>query len=196
VTNERLKKQIDFIIELDKMKSVFRQTLLIDHTRHENDAEHSWHFAVCAMLLAEYAAPEVNVDRAIRMALVHDLIEIYAGDTFAYDDKGNMSKEAREKEAADKLFSKLDDDQGLELRALWEEFDAMETPDSMYAAALDRLQPLINNHMTEGHTWVEHGVAKESILRRMAPIKTAIPAVWEFVEYVIADAIEKGYIKE
>ena len=194
--NERLKKQIDFIIELDKMKSVFRQTLLIDHTRHENDAEHSWHFAVCALLLKEYASPEVNVDRAIRMALVHDLIEIYAGDTFAYDDKGNMSKEAREKAAADKLFSKLDDDQGLELRGLWEEFDAMETPDSLYAASLDRLQPLINNHMTEGHTWVEHGVKKGSVLRRMAPIKTAIPPLWEFVEYVIDDALKKGYIKE
>jgi len=194
--NERLQKQIGFIIELDKMKSVFRQTLLIDHTRHENDAEHSWHFAMCALLLREYAAPEVNVDRAIRMALVHDLIEIYAGDTFAYDDSGNMSKEAREKAAADKLFSKLDDDQGLELRALWEEFDAMETPDSLYAAALDRLQPLINNHMTEGHTWVEHGVKKDSVLKRMAPIKTAIPPLWDFVEYVIADAIEKGYLKE
>nr|MBQ4319900.1 HD domain-containing protein [Clostridia bacterium] len=194
--NERLQKQIGFIIELDKMKSVFRQTLLIDHTRHENDAEHSWHFAMCALLLREYAAPEVNVDRAIRMALVHDLIEIYAGDTFAYDDSGNMSKDAREKAAADKLFSKLDDDQGLELRALWEEFDAVETPDSLYAAALDRLQPLINNHMTEGHTWVEHGVSKDSVLKRMAPIKTAIPPLWDFVEYVIADAIEKGYLKE
>jgi putative hydrolase of HD superfamily len=193
----RFEKQLSFLTEIDKMKTVLRQTMLIDKSRQETDAEHSWHFAVTAITLYEYAAdPGVDINRVVRMALLHDLVEIYAGDTFAYDAKGNQSKEKREKDAADRLFSLLPEEQGAEYRALWEEFDAMETPDALYASAIDRLQPFINNSMTQGYTWVKHGVKKESVLKRMAPIRAALPALWGFVEQVIADACEKGYLKE
>ena len=149
--NTKLEKQLQFLIEVDKMKTILRQTLLVDKTRRENDAEHSWHFALMAIILYEYADQgKVSLYRVLKMALVHDLIEIYAGDTFAYDDAGNATKEQRETEAADKLFGILPSGQGEELRALWEEFDRMETPDAMYAAALDLLQPFINNYLTEG----------------------------------------------
>jgi len=193
---EKLKRQLQFLTEADKMKSVLRQTLLSDKSREETDAEHSWHFALMAMTLFEYAGIDgVDVDRVIRMALVHDLIEIYAGDTFAYDIQGNENKEAREKEAADKLFSLLPCEQSNEYRALWEEFDRMETPDAMYAAAIDRLQPFLINYLTDGHTWVKHGVSVDQVHKRMAPVKTALPELWEFVEYVIRDSCEKKYIK-
>ena len=146
--NSRMEQQLQFIMEIDRMKSVYRRTLLIDHSRRETDAEHSWHFALMALLLAEYAGPDVKIDRVIRMALVHDLVEIYAGDTFAYDGDGKKTQHAREQQAADKLFSHLPADQGPQLRALWEEFDAMETPDARFAAAIDRLQPFLNNCLT------------------------------------------------
>ena len=193
---DKLKGQLKFLIEADKMKSVFRQTILADKSREETDAEHSWHFALMAMTLFEYAGFDgVDINRVIKMALVHDLIEIYAGDTFAYDVKGNENKAEREKEAADRLFSMLSSEQEAEYRALWEEFDRMDTPDSMYAAAVDRFQPLLNNYHTEGHTWVKHGVTIDQVYQRMAPIKTALPQLWEFVEYVISDSCKKGYIK-
>ncbi len=196
IIDEKLKRRLDFIIELDKMKSVYRQTILIDRSRQETDAEHSWHFAMIALLLADYAPEGVDVERVIRMALVHDLIEIYAGDTFAYDVAGNATKAQRERESADKLFAMLDDPLSSELRGLWEEFDACETPDARYATCCDRLQPLINNHMTEGHTWVQHGVKSDGILKRMEPIRTEMPALWGFIEEVVREGLEKGYIKE
>ena len=172
----RLEQQMRFLVEVDKMKSVYRRTILIDKTRRESDAEHSWHFALMAMLLAEYADPEkVDCARVIRMALVHDLIEIYAGDTFAYDVQGNQDKRQRETEAADKLFALLPEDQAAEIRALWEEFDAMETPDAQYAAAIDRLQPFLNNYLTQGHTWGLGGVKSAQVYERMDPIRVALP---------------------
>ncbi len=191
----RLKSQLDFIIEIDKMKNIFRQTLIMDGSRHENDAEHSWHLAMMAMTLAEYSAQKIDIDRVVKMALVHDLVEVYAGDTFAYDTESNKTKEKREKEAADRLFALLPAEQGKKFRSLWEEFDAMDTPDSRYAASIDRLQPLMCNHLTEGHTWVEHDVSVEDIYKRMAPIKTAIPELWDYVESVVAQGIERGYIR-
>ncbi|MPM98218.1 hypothetical protein SDC9_145402 [bioreactor metagenome] len=128
------------------------------------------------------------------MALVHDLVEIYAGDTFAYDDAGNLSKAEREKASADRLFALLPDDQAADFRAQWEEFDEMKTPDALYASAIDRLQPFINNYMTDGYTWALHGVEASKVYRRMEPVKTAIPALWSFVEYVINNSIKKGYM--
>ena len=194
--NNKLKQQLQFLTEVDKMKSVSRQTLLADKSRAETDAEHSWHFALMAMTLFEYVGFDgVDINRVIKMALVHDLIEIYAGDTFAYDVKGNENREERENEAADKLFSLLPSEQKAEYRALWEEFDRMDTPDAMYAAAVDRFQPLLNNYLTDGHTWVKHAVTTDQVYKRMAPIETALPELWEFVEYVIRDSCEKGYIK-
>lgn len=193
----RLEQQMRFLVEVDKMKSVYRRTILIDKTRRESDAEHSWHFALMAMLLAEYADPEkVDCARVIRMALVHDLIEIYAGDTFAYDVQGNQDKRQRETEAADKLFALLPEDQAAEIRALWEEFDAMETPDAQYAAAIDRLQPFLNNYLTQGHTWGLGGVKSAQVYERMDPIRVALPEVWPFVDKMIQESIEKGYFEE
>ena len=193
----RLEQQMRFLVEVDKMKSVYRRTILIDKTRRESDAEHSWHFALMAMLLAEYADPEkVDCARVIRMALVHDLIEIYAGDTFAYDVQGNQDKRQRETEAADKLFALLPEDQAAEIRALWEEFDAMETPDAQYAAAIDRLQPFLNNYLTQGHTWGLGGVKSAQVYERMDPIRVALPEVWPFVDKMIQESIEKGYLEK
>ncbi len=193
----RLEQQMRFLVEVDKMKSVYRRTILIDKTRRESDAEHSWHFALMAMLLAEYADPEkVDCARVIRMALVHDLIEIYAGDTFAYDVQGNQDKRQRETEAADKLFALLPEDQAAEIRALWDEFDAMETPDAQYAAAIDRLQPFLNNYLTQGHTWGLGGVKSAQVYERMDPIRVALPEVWPFVDKMIQESIEKGYLEK
>ncbi len=191
---ERFKQQLQFLKEIDGMKNVLRQTMLVDYSRRENDAEHSWHFAVTAMILAEYADKEVDLFRVLKMALVHDLVEVYAGDTFAYDEKGNEGKEEREKVAADKIFGLLPEDQGRELRSLWEEFDAMETRDALYAACIDRLQPFINNYYTQGHTWRRGKVKPKQIYKRMEPVKRGAPELWDFIEFVINDSIKKGYL--
>lgn len=192
---DKLERQLRFLAEADKMKSVYRQTVLTDKSREETDAEHSWHFALTAMTLFEYNRIEgVDINRVIKMALVHDMVEIYAGDTFAYDAKGNQSKEERERRAADELFGLLPAAQGLEYRAVWEEFDRMETPDAIYAAAIDRFQPFFNNCLTDGHTWVKHGVSVDKVYKRMEPVKTALPELWEFVERMIRESCEKGYI--
>ena len=193
---DKLKGQLQFLAEADKMKNVFRQTRLADRSRQENDAEHSWHFALTAMTLYEYCGLSgVDIDRVTKMALVHDLVEIYAGDTFAYDFKGNESKESREKVSADKLFSLLPNVQALEYRALWEEFDQMQTPDAIYASAIDRLQSLHNIHLSGGWTWETHKVTSDKIYKRMMPVKTALPELWEYVEWVVNEGLEKGYIK-
>lgn len=190
---ERFQQQLQFLKEIDGMKNILRQTMLVDYSRRENDAEHSWHFAVTAMILAEYADEEVDLFRVLKMALVHDLVEVYAGDTFAYDVKGNEDKEAREKEAADRIFGLLPADQGQELRSLWEEFDAMETRDALFAACMDRLQPFINNYFTQGHTWRRGNVTPPQVYKRLEPVKYGAPKLWEFVEFVIEDSIKKGY---
>ena len=189
----RFEQQLLFLKEIEGMKQILRQTMLADYSRQENDAEHSWHFAVMAMILAEYADPEVNLYRVLKMALVHDLVEVYAGDTFAYDEQGNRDKEQREQQAADRIFGMLPEDQGKELRSLWEEFDAMETKDALYAACIDRLQPFINNYYTQGHTWRRGGVTPQQVYQRMEPVKRGTPKLWEFVEFVIQDGKRKGY---
>lgn len=194
-TEDRLKQQLEFILEIDKMKKILRQTILTDYSRQENDAEHSWHISVMAMVLAEYADQSVDIGRVIRMTLVHDLIEIYAGDTFAYDTLGNQDKKAREDAAADRLFAMLPTDQGMEIRMLWKEFDQMETPDAIFAAALDRLQPLLHNFVTEGHTW-KRGVTSEQVRKRMAVIEKANPKLYEVVNGIIEQSLEKGYLTE
>ena len=193
--NERLDMQLKFTAEIDKMTSIYRRTLLIDGSRRENDAEHSWHIAVMALLFKEYCIEEPNVEHAIRMLVVHDLVEIYAGDTFAYDDKGNASKEEREKAAADKLFSQIPPEQGAEIRSLWEEFDAMESTDAKYAACLDRLQPFLHNTLTEGHTWREGKTHRSQVEKRMNIIKEFMPDVYEWVDKNIERGIEKGWLQ-
>lgn len=193
----RFKQQMKFLVEADKMKTIMRQTLLIDKSRRENDAEHSWHFALMAMVLFEYAySPKVDMLRVLKMALIHDLVEVYAGDTFAYDDVGYEDKLRREEEAANKLFGLLPDDQGKEYRALWEEFDEMQTPDAIYASAIDRLQPLVNNYLTDGHTWSFPGVDSSKVYKRASTIKEALPELWGFVDHMIQDSIKRGLLKE
>ena len=194
--NERLDQQLLFSAEIDKMTGIIRRTSLIDKSRRENDAEHSWHIATMAMLFEEYAKEPVNVPRAVEMCVVHDLIEIYAGDTFAYDVKANEGKADREKAAADKLFSQLPQEQGKMIRSLWEEFDAMETPDAKYASCMDRLQPFLHNSLTDGFTWVESGTNREVVEKRMAVIKDFMPEVYKWIDKNIDNAISMGWLKE
>lgn len=194
--NPRLDQQLKFSAEIDKMTEVYRRTMLISGVRNENDAEHSWHIAVMALLLKEYCVEEPNVERAIKMCVVHDLIEIYAGDTFAYDVAGNASKAEREEAAADKLYSQLPPEQGAELRALWEEFDAMETTDAKYAACLDRTQPLLHNTLTEGHTWRNNGAVRSQVEARAQIIKEFMPEVYAWIMKNLDRGVEKGWLKE
>ncbi len=193
--NIRLDQQLRFTAEIDKMTSILRRTMLIDKSRRENDAEHSWHIAVMALIFYEYATEPVDVARAAKMCVVHDLIEIYAGDTFAYDLEANKGKEEREAAAADKLFAQLPSEQGAELRALWEEFDAMNTPDSKYAACMDRLQPFLHNTLTDGHTWRESGTNRAVVEKRVAIIKEFMPEVYKWVAANLDAAIAKGWLK-
>ena len=192
---ERLQKQLDFLVEIDKMKSILRQTLLIDRSRRENDAEHSWHIAVMAIILQEHVAEDaVDIAHVVKMTLIHDLIEVYAGDTFAYDDEALANKEQRELEAADQIFSMLPQDQGAQMRTLWDEFEAKETKESRFANAVDRLQPFMNNHHTDGHTWRFGTVSTSKVYKRMDVVREVIPAMWPYVEEVIADAVNKGFL--
>ena len=193
--NIRLDQQLRFTAEIDKMTSILRRTMLIDGSRRENDAEHSWHIAVMALIFEEYTKEPVNVSRAVKMCVVHDLIEIYAGDTFAYDVTGNQDKAEREASAADKLFAELPKEQGTEIRTLWEEFDEMKTPDAKYAACMDRLQPFLHNTLTGGHTWVESGTCRAQVEKRMAIIKEFMPEVYKWVNQNIDNAVVKGWLK-
>ena len=188
--------QMQFLIEADKMKNILRQTLLADGSRRENDAEHSWHFALMALTLAEYAAEKVDMLRVLKMALLHDIVEIYAGDTFAYDEKGHEDKADREAAAADKIFSLLPPAQAAEYRSLWEEFDAMETADARYAATIDRLQPLVNNYLTNGHTWKLGNVTSDKVYKRISVAEETIPEVWPVIQEYLEKAIASGMLRK
>lgn len=193
--NMRLDQQLKFTAEIDKMTSILRRTVLIDQSRRENDAEHSWHIAVMAMLFSEYAKETVDIGRVVKMCVVHDLVEIYAGDTFAYDAAGNEDKVEREKKAADKLFGELPEEQGSMIRELWEEFDEMKTSDAKYAACMDRLQPFLHNTLTAGHTWAEGGTNRAAVEKRMAIIKEFMPEVYKWIEANLDRAVESGWLK-
>lgn len=193
--NIRLDQQLKFVAEIDKMTQIFRRTMLVDGSRRENDAEHSWHIAVMALLFTEYVKQKPDVGRAVKMLVVHDLIEIYAGDTFAFDVEGNKTKEQNEAAAADKLFAQLPTEQGAEIRALWEEFDDMKTPDSIYANCMDRIQPFLHNTLTTGATWKEGQVSKKQVEQRLAIVKENMPDLWSWVEINIDNAIKHGWIK-
>jgi putative hydrolases of HD superfamily len=193
--NERLRQQLDFIVEIDKAKNIFRQTYLMDGKRFENDAEHSWHLGIMAFLLLEHAAePGLDVFRVVKMVLAHDLVEIDAGDTYCYDEEAGKDKAARELAAAERIFGLLPPDQGAELRALWDEFEATETPESRYAGALDRLQPLLHNYLTDGRAWRAHGISRAQVIARCHPIATGAPALWKYAEELIDSAVDKGYL--
>lgn len=194
---ERLQKQVRFLLEIDKLKFVLRQTLLLDGQRRENDAEHSWHISLMSLLLAEYAAvPELDRLRVLQMLLVHDLVEIDAGDTFCYDEAGNRDKAQREQAAAARLFALLPQDQGPWVRGLWEEFEARQTPEAKFAAALDRLQPLLHNHQTKGAAWCRHGVTYTQALARNRHIAEGSPRLWELARSLIEDGRTQGWLKD
>ncbi|HUH13381.1 MAG TPA: HD domain-containing protein [Longimicrobiales bacterium] len=191
---ERVARQLRFALEVDALKGVLRQTLLTDASRRENSAEHSWHLALLAVLLAEHAPEEVSVRRVVRMVLVHDIVEIDAGDAFCYDPAAVDGKEVRERRAAERIFGLLPADQAAELKALWQEFEAGESPDARFANALDRMQPLLHNFATEGGTWRANGVAHAQVLERMRPIERGAPALWPLVLRILDEARERGWV--
>ncbi len=192
--NNRLETQLNFIIEVDKLKHVMRRTILIDESRRENDAEHSWHLAMAAIILQEYAIEAINMERVLKMVIIHDLVEIYAGDTFAFDVEANKDKEKREMEAAETLFMQLPSEQASELRLLWEEFDRMDSADSRFAASLDRLQPFMHNTRTGGHTWIKGSATKNQVLERMEPVRIGTPQIWQWVLENIENGLKQGWI--
>jgi putative hydrolase of HD superfamily len=196
LNTERLHQQIAFILEIDKLKSVLRRTYLLHEPRHENSAEHSWHLAMMAMVLAEHANAEVNVLRVLRMLLVHDVVEIDAGDTYCYDAAGNDDKAERETVADRRIFGLLPGDQQAEMHALWTEFEARVTPEAKLAAALDRLMPILHNFHTEGRSWREHGITKTQVLERNRHSSEGSEALWQYIETIIEDAVDKGYLTD
>ena len=191
--NTRLEQQIAFILEVDKLKSVLRRSYLLNEDRHENSAEHSWHLSVMALILAEHADAEIDQLRVLKMLLVHDIVEIDSGDTYIYDQAGNDTKAAREQEAAARIFGLLPPDQSAELQALWQEFEARETPEAKFAAALDRLMPLLHNYHTEGRSWREHGITQEQVLRLNRHIEDGSEALWKYAEALIRRAAAAGF---
>ena len=193
--NDRIKKQLDFMLELDKMKNLYRQTYVLHEDRKENDAEHSWHLAILAMLLSEYAAQPVDVLHVMKMVLIHDVVEIDAGDTYCYDAEGYKSKADREEKAAQRIFGLLPDDQREEFYTLWREFENSETNDARFAAMLDRLQPIMLNYTKGGRSWQEHGIHKEQVLARNLPYLSESEQLADVIRSVIDDAAEKGWLK-
>jgi putative hydrolase of HD superfamily len=192
--DSRLDRQLQFLLELDRLKGILRQTRVLDGARQENSAEHSWHLALCAAVLAEHAPPGTNLGRALQMVLVHDVVEIDAGDAFCYDAAANLGKEEREQAAARRIFGLLPDEQADELRGLWEEFEAGATPDARFAVALDRFQPILLNFSGEGGSWRANAVRHDQVLARMAPIQQGMPGVWPFVVRLLDEAVARGYL--
>lgn len=192
----RLEKQIQFIVEVDKVKNIFRQTYLSDGERKENDAEHSWHLALSAILLKEYVSEEVDLLKVITMVLIHDLVEIDAGDTYAYDSEGAKDKREREEKAADRIFGILPTEQGQYFRELWEEFEAYETEDAKYAHLLDNFQPMLLNDAAKGKSWSEHQVKKEQIYKRNERIEETSETIWEEMQRIVEKNIQLGNIYE
>ncbi len=211
--NERLKKQLEFLLTLDKLKNVYRQTyILCDDLpqgskefddnfkekkplpRRENDAEHSFSLAIAAAVLAEYSNEPVEISKVMKMVLVHDAVEIYAGDTYCYDDEGAKTKEAREKAAAEKIFGTLPEEQAAEYRALWDEFERNDTPEARFSNAMDRIQPLLLNYSREGYSWKEHGVNSSQVRRRFDKVKDGSAELGKMVDNLLDKAIENGFL--
>ncbi len=194
---ERLKKQFGFILEIDKEKQIGRQTYLSDGARKENDAEHAWHMAVMAILLSEYANEKIDMLKTVAMLLTHDLVEIDAGDTYAYDEEGHKTKEAREARAADRIYGLLPEDQGQELRKLWDEFEANETPEAKFAHAMDCVQPMMLNAASDWKSWEEHGVRCEQVMKRNERTGEGSKELWEYAyENFLLPGMEKGKLKK
>ncbi len=193
-SESRLREQMQFVVEADKLKSIFRRNRLLHGERHENDAEHSWHLALMALVLSEHAEPPVDMLRVIKMVLIHDLVEIDAGDTFGYDEAALLSQRQRERLAADRVFGLLPEDMNHDLRAVWDEFEAKQTPEAKFAGALDRMGGVLPSYYNEGGCWRDASVTMERVKARNGIIAAGSPALWSYAEGLIDDAVQKGFV--
>ena len=193
--DERLKKQLDFALEIDKEKNILRQTHLSGHGRNENDAEHAWHMAIMAYLLREYSNEPVDITRVMLMCLIHDVVEIDAGDTYAYDEEGKKTQKAREEAAKERIYSLLPEDQKEELAAIFDEFEESKTQESKFAHAMDNLQPLMLNNSNDGGDWREHGVSAKQVYGRQSRTKEGSEKLYEVTDQIIKKHREKGNLK-
>jgi putative hydrolase of HD superfamily len=193
--SDRLRRQVEFLLEIDRLKHTFRQTILLDRSRRENSVEHSWHIAVSAALFCEYASTSgVDLGRVMHMLLLHDVVEIDAGDTYCYDEQAGADQREREQKAAERLFGLLPHDQARDFRSLWDEFEEAETPEARYAHAMDRFQAFLHNYFTRGKVWRRHGIRRPQVIDRMQPVERGAPLLWEYVGRLIDDAVQKGYL--
>ena len=193
--DERLAKQIAFSLEIDKEKNIMRQTHLSGHGRNENDAEHAWHMARMAYLLREYANEEVDITKVMLMCLIHDIVEIDAGDTYAYDSEGLATQKEREDKAKERIFSLLPEDQKNELISLFDEFEKYETPEAKFAHSMDNFQPLILNNSNEGGDWKEHGVTSKQVYGRQSKTRLGSEKIYEITDQIVQENIRKGNLK-
>lgn len=189
---KRLEQQIDFILEVDKLKSITRQTYILDGERKENDSEHSWHLTLMCMLLNEYSNEKIDTLKVMRMLLIHDIVEIDAGDTYAYDEAGNLTKREREVAAAERIFRILPEDQANEMIALWEEFELSESPEAKFANTMDKLQPLLLNDKSGGLAWKEHGINISQVLKRNESTHLGSEELWDYAKKLIDKNLELG----
>lgn len=194
--DERLRKQLDFLLEIDKEKEIYRQTHILGGSRRENDAEHAWHMAIMAFVLQEYANEKINVLHVMQMVLMHDLVEIYAGDTYAYDETAKQSQREREVAAADRIFGMLPEDQATEFRAIWEEFEAKETPEAKFARMLDNYQPLSLNHANQGGDWRVHNVARSQVEKRNEISHEGSEVMGRVIADIIEEHVKKGDLRD
>ena len=189
-----LELSLKFVVEIDKLKSVLRRTTLTDGSRYENTAEHSWHITLMAVLLADHGPEDLDLMRAVKMLLVHDIVEIDAGDTFCYDEVGSQDKAEREERAAERLFGMRPEAQAREVRELWQEFEARESPEARFANAMDRAQPILQNLETRGHSWQQHGIRLGQVLERNRPIEDGAPGLWRLLRRRLEEAVEEGWL--
>jgi putative hydrolase of HD superfamily len=195
--SERLNKQIDFIVRIDELKKIVRQSALTDGSRQENVAEHSWHIAVMAILLAEYSSEKrIDILKVIKMLLIHDLVEIYAGDTFLYDDESKLKQNENEEKAAKRIFGILPEDQASDLQSLWDEFEDKETPESRFAKALDALHPVILGYANRGWSWKKHSITKQQVIDHKKPVKMGSETLWKYLQTLLEKAADEGFLAE
>ena len=194
--NDRLQKQIDFIVKIDEEKNILRQTHLSHHGRRENDAEHAWHMAIMAYLLQEYANQDVDIGRVMILCLIHDIVEIEAGDTYAYDEEANKTQAERERKAAEHLFAMLPEDQCRMMHELFDEFEHGDTPEARFARAMDNFQPLLLNDANQGESWMEHDVARSSIDARQKKTADGSKQLYEVIESILDRHMELGHIRQ
>ncbi len=195
-SRERLEQQMAFLLEADRLKHVLRRSLLIEDRRRENSAEHSWHAALAALVLSEHANVSVDLPRVLKMLILHDVVEIDAGDTFVYDADGQAGKEERERVAAHRLFGLLPEDLGREFMGLWEEFEAFESPEARFAQAIDRLLPMLHNFHTQGQSWKQHGIWRGRVVDYNQHMQHGSEPLWDYAKGLIETAVEKGYLPE